>query len=214
MERACSQPPPCSFHCQTRILPSWLAAMVVPSGDHPTAVKSLNHTPRMGIPFGEGKSIAFPVVVFQMAYLPPAATSRATMLVPSGDQARLETGIPAVLREGCSTRSTWPLEGFTTWSPPLESPTARRVPSGDQAITIGHQCSIPRAGSCPPRIRSLSWGQSAVCSSLDTFQMRTRLPLQALFQVLATERLCGDQAIDQVPEWESGPARRVSSWPS
>src|SRR5690348_3922372 len=104
--------------------------MVVPSGDHPTAIVFPHHPPETGIPFGEGKSIAFPVVAFQMANLAPAATSGATILVPSGDQARLETGILELLCEACSTRSIWPVEGFQRCSPPTKSPTARRVPSG------------------------------------------------------------------------------------
>src|SRR6266566_7413553 len=86
-------------------------------------------------------SIAFPVVVLQMAYA-AAAISRATILVPSGDQARLETGIPGFFREACSIWSIWPVEGSQRCSPPAESPTARRVPSGDQVTIMGQKEGI------------------------------------------------------------------------
>src|SRR5712691_7453023 len=163
-------------------------------------------------PIGEGNIMAAPVVAFHTPYFGPAATLIAAMRVPSGDQARLETGIAASSCEACSTRSSWRLKGSQIWSPPPESPTARCVPSGDQATTIGHtfRFSGP-AFRCSWRIRSLPWDQSEAFSSVGTFQMRTRLPVQALFQVLATYVLCGDQAIDQVPAFESGPERLVSS---
>src|SRR6266516_2813779 len=109
-------------------------------------------------PLGEGNIMATPVVAFHTPYFGPSATLIAAMRVPSEDQARLEIGIAASSCEACSTRSSWRLKGFQIWSPPPESPTARCVPSGDQATAIGHtfRFSGP-AFRCSWRIRSLSW---------------------------------------------------------
>src|SRR5215469_13627688 len=179
--------------------------MVLPSGDHPNAIGFElcdHHHCETGIPFGEGKSIAFPVVASQMAYFAPAAvTSRATILVPSGDQAGLAYGLLCV---ACSAPSIWPVEGFQRCSPPTESPTARRVPSGDQATLTGQ-----KEGSELMR-RTLCCCQREKSFTANAFQMLTRPPLQAMARCW----LLGDQANDQAPAGEVGESSVASSWPS